>query len=49
MSANSGVSTKVHFPFGVDMGMGTELAASAGVGMGTRVLWVAGGLRVACS
>ena len=49
VSSNSGVGSGVHLTFGADKGTGTEFTVSTGVGMGMRVLWVAGGLRVACS
>ena len=49
VSSNLGVGTGVHLPFGVGVGMGMELGVGAGVGTGVNILWVAEGLRVACS
>ena len=49
VSSNLGVGTGVHLTFGAGMGMGTELVVSAGMGTGRNILWVVGGMQVACS
>ena len=46
--SNLGVGTRVHLNFGVGVGMGMELVVSAGTGVGTKVLWVAGGIQASC-
>ena len=47
--SNLRVGTGVCLTFGAGMGTDMELTVSAGVGMGTKVLWVAGGMMAACS
>ena len=48
VSSNSGVGTRVHFPFRAGMGMGTEMGAEMN-GLGVAGGLRAAGLRAACA